>query len=61
MIDGRFYKLNNNVYIAAFGKAVAGMVRAAEDVLGDNIVGGFASIPVGLTDTMRKNDKLYVC
>ena len=60
MIDGRFYKLNNNVYVAAFGKAVAGMVRAAEDMLGDHIVEGYASIPVGLQDVMRKNSKLYV-
>ncbi len=58
MIDGRFYKLNKNVYIAAFGKAVAGMVRAADDILGDNIVKGYASVPVGLRDVMIKNNKL---
>ncbi len=60
MIDGRFYKLSGNVHVAAFGKAVAGMVRAAEDVLGDHVVGGVAIVPVGLQDVMRANNKTYV-
>uniref|UniRef100_A0A0N5AWV5 Glycerate kinase n=1 Tax=Syphacia muris TaxID=451379 RepID=A0A0N5AWV5_9BILA len=39
------YKLNSNVYIAAFGKAGLGMVQGAEDVLGSEVVKGIASVP----------------
>ena len=51
------YKLDRNVHIAAFGKAVLGMVRAAEDVLGDHVVGGIASVPLGIEDVLRNANK----
>lgn len=39
--------LKQNVVVLAFGKAVLGMVEAVEDVLGDHIRAGIASVPLG--------------
>lgn len=44
-IGGRNYKLNHNVYLAAFGKAALGMVQGAEAVIGEHLVKGVASVP----------------
>jgi len=54
------HMLQHNVHIVAFGKAVIGMVRAAEESLGDHIVGGIASIPYGIQDTLKQLGKWYV-
>lgn len=47
------YMVYKNVYVVAFGKAVLGMARAVEDILGQNIVQGVASIPCGLQDAIK--------
>lgn len=48
------YLIYKNVYVVAFGKAVLGMTRAVEDILGPkNIVKGVASIPCGLQDAIK--------
>ena len=47
--------MSNNVYVAAFGKAVVGMVRALEDLIGDHIVEGVASIRGGIIDALKSN------
>lgn len=52
--------LRHNVQVVAFGKAVIGMVRAAEEVIGDHIVGGIASVPYGIQDTLKQLGKWYV-
>ena len=44
------------MYVAAFGKAVLGMIRAVEDLLGEHIVRGVASVPHGIRETLSKND-----
>lgn len=59
-VGDRHYTLKNNVHVVAFGKAVIGMVRAAEDMLGDHIVDGVASVPWSLQDTMRRLGKWLV-
>ena len=51
------YPLNRNVHIIGFGKAVLGMVRAVEEILGDHIVGGIVSVPDGIQETFRKAGK----
>lgn len=43
-----------NVKVIAFGKAVLGMVTALEQILGDHITEGVASIPVGSLETAKK-------
>ena len=40
--------------VIAFGKAVLGMVTALEQILGDHITEGVASIPVGSLEMARK-------
>lgn len=47
------YVVDKNVSVVAFGKAVLGMTKAVEDVLGDQIVRGVASIPVGLPHAIK--------
>lgn len=56
-IGDRHYMLRQNVHIVAFGKAVIGMVRAAEDMLGDHVVDGIASVPWSIQDTMKRLGK----
>lgn len=56
IVKERVYQINKNVYIAAFGKAVLGMVKAVEDILGEHIVEGIASVPFGMREVMMKND-----
>ena len=58
VVNQQSYKLHKNVHIAAFGKAVTGMVRAAEDTMQQHVVGGIASIPKGLQETLRNSGKL---
>lgn len=45
---------SSNVKVVAFGKAVLGMVTALEDILGQHITGGVASVPVGAVDAARR-------
>jgi len=52
-----WFTLQHNVHIVAFGKAVIGMVRAAEEALGDHIVGGIASVPWGMQDSLKQLGK----
>ncbi|XP_005092005.1 glycerate kinase [Aplysia californica] len=46
------YHLHRNVFVVGMGKAVLGMAKAVEDVLGDHIVTGIISIPRGLQEEM---------
>ena len=59
LVNGKTYRLDRNVHIVAFGKAVAGMVRAAEDVLGDHVVDGIASVPTGIVQSLRDSQRRY--
>ena len=52
-IKEREYAVDKNVSVVAFGKAVLGMAKAVDDILGDQIVRGVASIPVGLPDVIK--------
>lgn len=50
VIRDKEYSLHRNVHLVAFGKAVLGMVRAVEGILGSHIVQGVASVPYGSHD-----------
>ena len=50
VVRERTYDLHKNVHVVAFGKAVLGMVRGVEEVLGSHIVEGVASVPYGVQD-----------
>ena len=50
LVNNKFeYKLNKNVYVAAFGKAVNTMCVEVENILKDHLVKGVAALPVGST------------
>lgn len=52
-IKEREYAVDKNVSVVAFGKAVLGMAKAVDAILGDQIVRGVASVPVGLPDVIK--------
>ena len=52
-IEEREYAIDKNISVVAFGKAVLGMAKAVEDILGDHINQGVASIPLGLPDAIK--------
>lgn len=56
-MDARKYKLNKNVHVVGFGKAVLGMARALEDTIGEHIVRGVISVPVGLQEALKQEGK----
>ena len=59
-VNDQSYALDNNVYIVAFGKAVIGMVKTAEDILGEHVVKGIASVPHGIQSTFKTLGKWFV-
>ena len=44
-------------HLAAYGKAVIGMVTAVESVLGDRIESGIASIPTNILQELKKHGR----
>lgn len=51
------FKLNHNLYVVGFGKAVLGMARAVEDKLSDHLVQGILSVPVGIQQCFKDAGK----
>jgi glycerate 2-kinase len=47
LINGQSVKVIGKIVVLAFGKAVFGMVQAVEDILGNRLSGGVASVPIG--------------
>ena len=60
MVDGKTYTLKKNVFIVGFGKAVSGMAKTLEDLIGLHIVRGVISIPFGSQALFKTHGKLYV-
>ena len=48
---------NKKCHVAAYGKAVIGMVTAVESVLGDRIESGIASIPTNILQELKKHGR----
>ncbi len=46
--------------VVAFGKAVLGMVAGVESVIGDHIIEGVASVPIGTMSTATSNFPQYL-
>lgn len=51
-VDNVSYKVEQNVYIVGFGKAVCGMACTLNEILHGHIVKGILSIPVGIQQTL---------
>ncbi|XP_078399302.1 glycerate kinase [Cetorhinus maximus] len=48
MIQNQCFPVHKNVYLVGFGKAVLGMAAAIEAILGDHLLQGVISIPLGI-------------
>lgn len=58
VVDGRSFKLSNNLHLVGFGKAVLGMAAEAERIVGDHLVQGLVSVPHGIQETLQHHGKL---
>ena len=56
-VKDKTYMMNHNVYVVGFGKAVLGMARATEDILGEHVVNGILSIPRGQRQVLQEKEK----
>ncbi|NXS65829.1 GLCTK kinase, partial [Pandion haliaetus] len=54
VVGGRAFPVKRNLYLVGFGKAVLGMAAAAEEVLGDHLVRGIISVPLGIQDSLQQ-------
>lgn len=55
-VQGKTYKLDKNVFVVGMGKAVPGMARVVEDILGSHIVAGVISIPDGIQEQIQEEN-----
>ncbi|XP_032892942.1 glycerate kinase isoform X2 [Amblyraja radiata] len=53
LIKNQSFPIHNNVHVAGFGKAVMGMAAAVEQILGDHLVQGVISVPLGIQKVLR--------
>lgn len=56
-VAGRSFKLQHNVHLVGFGKAVLGMAAEAEKIIGEHLVKGVISVPNGIQETLRQHGK----
>ncbi|XP_069045709.1 glycerate kinase [Lepisosteus oculatus] len=57
LVGGRSYTLRENLHLVGFGKAVLGMAAAAERIVGDHLVQGVISVPLGIQEALRQDGK----
>ncbi|XP_069500103.1 glycerate kinase [Ambystoma mexicanum] len=56
LVGGKEFSFEK-LYIVGFGKAVLGMAATAEEILGDHLIQGIISIPLGIQECLRKAGK----
>ncbi|NWV01539.1 GLCTK kinase, partial [Upupa epops] len=54
LVKGRAFPVKRNLYLVGFGKAVLGMAAAAEEILGDHLVQGIISVPLGIQESLQR-------
>lgn len=52
------FNVDHNIHVVGFGKAVHGMAKFFEDLLGEHIVSGALSIPVGTLKSLDEHERL---
>ncbi|XP_007239342.3 glycerate kinase [Astyanax mexicanus] len=57
LVDGRSFRLSNNLHLVGCGKAVLGMAAEAERIVGDHLVQGLISVPHGIQETLQHHGK----
>ncbi|XP_068550975.1 glycerate kinase [Anas acuta] len=54
IVKGRAFPVKRNLYLVGFGKAVLGMAAAAEEILGDHLIRGIVSVPLGIQESLQR-------
>ncbi|NWQ95454.1 GLCTK kinase, partial [Burhinus bistriatus] len=54
LVKGRAFPVKRDLYLVGFGKAVLGMAAAAEEILGDHLVRGIISVPLGIQESLQR-------
>ncbi|XP_025066206.1 glycerate kinase isoform X2 [Alligator sinensis] len=54
VVRGRAFPAQRNLYLVGFGKAVLGMAAAAEEILGDHLLRGVVSVPLGIQACLQQ-------
>ncbi|KAM9813623.1 glycerate kinase [Neosynchiropus ocellatus] len=59
-VEGRTFSLKHNLHVVGFGKAVLGMAKEAERIIGDHLVKGVISVPHGIQQTLKQHGKQHL-
>ncbi|NXL31524.1 GLCTK kinase, partial [Glaucidium brasilianum] len=54
LVKGQAFAVKRDLYLVGFGKAVLGMAAAAEEILGDHLVRGVISVPLGIQENLQR-------
>ncbi|NXA22631.1 GLCTK kinase, partial [Ibidorhyncha struthersii] len=54
LVKGRVFPVKRDLYLVGFGKAVLGMAAAAEEILGDHLIRGIISVPLGIQESLQR-------
>ncbi|NXG75041.1 GLCTK kinase, partial [Baryphthengus martii] len=54
LVKGQAFPVKRDLYLVGFGKAVLGMAAAAEEILGDCLVRGIISVPLGIQESLQR-------
>ncbi|XP_068265495.1 LOW QUALITY PROTEIN: glycerate kinase [Nyctibius grandis] len=54
LVKGWAFPVKRDLYLVGFGKAVLGMAAAAEEILGDHLVRGIISVPLGIQESLQR-------
>ncbi|NXN35168.1 GLCTK kinase, partial [Rhinoptilus africanus] len=54
LVKGKAFPVKRDLYLVGFGKAVLGMAAAAEEILGDHLVRGIITVPLGIQESLQR-------
>ncbi|NXC30631.1 GLCTK kinase, partial [Campylorhamphus procurvoides] len=54
LVRGLAFPVKRDLYLVGFGKAVLGMAAAAEEILGDHLVRGIITVPLGIKENLQQ-------
>ncbi|XP_072928736.1 glycerate kinase-like isoform X1 [Hemitrygon akajei] len=57
LVQRQSFRVHKNVHLVGFGKAVMGMAAAVEPILGDHLVQGVISVPLGIQNDLQLTGK----
>ncbi|XP_030061171.1 glycerate kinase [Microcaecilia unicolor] len=54
IVGGQKFSIQKNLYLVGFGKAVLGMAAEAEKIIGNHLVQGLVSVPLGICASLQE-------